>query len=92
MLFSVIDLPDSIYRLLAVRYLFLLYLAWIWVRDGIVINKVTTLFSFLSFLSIIYFEYLSVDDEVLSYDTREIDDMIEALEMMKNSGKNKLQI
>ena len=35
---------------------------------------------------------VSVDDEVLSYDTREIDDMIEALEMMKNSGKNKLQI
>ena len=68
-LFSVIDLPDSIYRLLAVRYLFLLYLAWIWVRDGIVINKVTTLFSFLSFLSIIYFEYLSVDDEVLFYNT-----------------------
>ena len=35
---------------------------------------------------------VSVDDEVLSYDTREIDDMIEALEMMKKSGKNKLQI
>ena len=68
-LFSVIDLPDGIYRLLAVRYLFLLYLARIWVRDGIVINKVTTLFSFLSFLSIIYFEYLSVDDEVLFYNT-----------------------
>lgn len=35
---------------------------------------------------------VSVDDEVLSYDTQEIDDMIEALEYMKNSGKNKLEI
>ena len=35
---------------------------------------------------------VSVDDEVFSYDTREIDDMIEALEMMKKSGKNKLEI
>lgn len=35
---------------------------------------------------------VSVDDELLAYDTREIDDMIEALEMMRKSGKNKLQI
>ena len=33
---------------------------------------------------------VSVDDEVLSYDTREMDDMIEALEELKKSGKNKL--
>ena len=33
---------------------------------------------------------VSVDDEVLSYDTREMDDMIEALEELKESGKNKL--
>ena len=35
---------------------------------------------------------VSVDDETLSYDTREIDDMIEALEIMKKSGKNRLEI
>ena len=35
---------------------------------------------------------VSVDDEVLSYDTQEIDEMIEALEYIKNSGKNKLEI
>lgn len=67
--FSVIDLPDGLYRMLAVRYLFLLYLAWIWVRNGIVINKSTVLFSVLSFLAIIYFEYFSIDDEVLFYKT-----------------------
>ena len=33
---------------------------------------------------------VSVDDEVMSYDTREMDDMIEALEELKKSGKNKL--
>ena len=68
-LFSVIDLPDRIYRLLAIRYLFLLYLAWIWVKDGIVINRLTTILSVLSFIAIIYFEYFSIDDEVLFYKT-----------------------
>ena len=34
---------------------------------------------------------VSVDDETLSYDTREIDEMIESLEMMKKAGKNKLE-
>ena len=33
---------------------------------------------------------VSLDDDVMSYDTREIDDMIEALEELKNAGKNKL--
>jgi hypothetical protein len=33
---------------------------------------------------------VSVDDEVMAYDTREMDDMIEALEELKRSGKNKL--
>ena len=33
---------------------------------------------------------VSIDDDVMSYDTREIDDMIEVLEELKNAGKNKL--
>jgi hypothetical protein len=68
-LFSIIDLPDRLYRLLAIRYLFLFYLAWVWVRDGICINKKTTLLSILSLIAIIYFEYFSVDDEVIFYNT-----------------------
>lgn len=68
-LFSTINLPDRLYRLFAIRYIFLLYFAWIWVREGIIINKRTTLLSFLSFITIIYFEYFSVDDEVLFYNT-----------------------
>lgn len=68
-LFSVIDLQDDVYRLLAIRYLFLFYFAWIWIMDGIIINWKTTILSLLSFIAIIYFEYLSVDDEVLFYKT-----------------------
>lgn len=69
MLFSVIDMSDRIYRLLAVRYIFLLYLAWIWIKTGIVINRLTTILSVLSFIAIVYFEYFSVDDEILFYKT-----------------------
>lgn len=68
-LFSLIDLHDGIYRLLAVRYIFLLYLGWIWVKEGIVISKLTTLLSVISFFAIIYFEYFSVDDEIIFYNT-----------------------
>ena len=66
---SVIDLPDSLYRLLAIRYLFLFYLGWIWVKEGIVIDTKMILISLISFLSIIYFEYISVNDEILFYNT-----------------------
>lgn len=68
-LFSLIDLPDGLYRLLAIRYLFLLYFAWIWVKEGVVINKRTVFLSILSLGAIIYFEYFSINDEVLFYNT-----------------------
>lgn len=67
--FSIVDFPDVVYRLLAVRYIFLFYLAWIWVEEGIVINKKTCILSLLSFLAIIYFEYFSVNDEPLFFHT-----------------------
>ena len=40
-LFSIIDFPTWLYRLLAIRYLFLFYLGWIWVKDGIKFNGLT---------------------------------------------------
>lgn len=58
---ALISLPDWIHRLLAIRYLFLIYLAWIWVKKGIVINKLTILLSLLSMASIAYFEYFAND-------------------------------
>lgn len=35
---SVVAIPEPIYRLLCLRYLFLIYLGYEWVRQGIVIN------------------------------------------------------
>lgn len=66
---SLIHLPDSIYRLLAVRYLFIIYLGWIWVRDGIIINANTLLLSLLSLLTIVYFDYFYVNTEPWFYNT-----------------------
>ena len=62
-------MPDSIYRLLAIRYFFLIYLGWIWVKDGIVINNKTILLSLASMAAIVYFEYFYVPIEPYFYDT-----------------------
>lgn len=59
---SKLGIPDYIYRLVALRYMFLIYLAWLWIKDGIVLNKKTFILSILSLLSIIYFEYYSFDN------------------------------
>ena len=60
---SIVDFPDYIYRLLCIRYFLLLYLGWRWVTQGILINKKTLLLSLLSLGAILYFEYVSKDDE-----------------------------
>ena len=69
-LFSVTDFPDRVYRLLVIRYIFLIYLGWVWVKDGVRINWLTIFLSAISFVAIIYFEYLSVNDEPWFYKTR----------------------
>lgn len=66
---SLLNVPEPIHRLLAVRYLFLIYLAWIWVKKGIVICKSTLCLSVLSLLSIVYFEYCNFNNEPLFFDT-----------------------
>lgn len=66
---SVTNMPDSIYRLLAIRYFFLIYLGWIWVKDGIVINTKTIILSLISMATIIYFEYFHTSTEPWFYDT-----------------------
>lgn len=66
---SLIHLSDGIYRLLAIRYFFLVYLGWIWVHDGIVLNKKTLFLSFISILTIIYFSYFYLNCEPLFFDT-----------------------
>lgn len=66
---AMINMPDDIYRLLSIRYFFLIYLGWIWVKDGIVINKATICLSVASMISIVYFEYFYIPTEPWFYDT-----------------------
>lgn len=66
---SLINLPELIYRILAIRYFFLIYLAWLWVEEGIVVNKKTLTLSVLSMFSIVYFEYFYVSTEPWFFDT-----------------------
>ena len=54
---SIIYLPSNPYRLLPVRYLFLIPLGYIWAIKGICLNKVTMSLSFISFISLIVFHY-----------------------------------
>lgn len=67
---AVTDLPDFIYRLLAIRYFFLFYFAWVWVKEGVTINKKTVLLSLLTLFVAIYFYYFSIDDEPFFYHTK----------------------
>lgn len=68
-LFSLIDLPEWLYRLLAVRYLFLIYLGWIWVKRGVIVDRKSIILSIASALTIIYFEYFSINDEPWFFST-----------------------
>lgn len=64
-LFSVVDLPNHIYRLLAARYILLFYLGWLWVKEGVRINWLTIVLSIISLCFILFFEYSTVDKEPL---------------------------
>ena len=66
---SIIGLPDWLYRLLAIRYFFLIYLGWLWVIEGIVINVKTISLSLLSMVAIIYFDYYYTPTEPWFFDT-----------------------
>lgn len=66
---SLINLPDSLHRLLAFRYFFLIYLGWLWVKDGIVLNAKTIILSIISMGTIVFFEYYYVPIEPWFYDT-----------------------
>jgi hypothetical protein len=66
---SFIGFPGYLYRLLSIRYFFLIYLGWLWVKEGIVLNVRTIAFSLLSMGAIIYFDYYYTPTEPWFYDT-----------------------
>lgn len=66
---SILGFPDWLYRLLSFRYFFLIYLGWLWVKEGIVLNVKTIVLSLLSMGAIIYFDYYYRPTEPWFYDT-----------------------
>ena len=68
-LFSVISLPDGIYRLLCVRYLFLIPLGMIWIEKGVKLNRKTIMLSILSIVAVLFFVFTQYDFEPFFYNT-----------------------
>ena len=56
---SYISIPESLYRLLCIRYLFLIPLGIIWVRDGIKLTNKSIIASLLSMVATVFFYYNS---------------------------------
>ena len=57
---SLIQPSGRLFRLLAIKYLFLVLFGWIWVKEGIILNRKMVILSLLSALTILYFEYVAV--------------------------------
>lgn len=69
LVFSVLDCPERLYRLLCVRYLFLIPLGFIWVEKGVLINKKTVLYSVISIVAVLFFVFTNYDLEPFFYNT-----------------------
>ena len=69
-LFSAINCPEALYRLLCTRYLFLVPLALIWVRKGVVLNWKTILLSLLSISAVLFFVFTNFDLEPIFFNTK----------------------
>ena len=68
-LFSFIDMLEWLYRLTAVRYIFLIYLGMIWVKDGVRVNWKTVIFSLMTIGVTLFFYYTKLDLEPWFFNT-----------------------
>lgn len=68
-LFSIIDLPDWLYRLLCIRYLFLIPLGLVWIEKGVLLNRKTILSSVLSIIVVMFFIFSNYDLEPFFFKT-----------------------
>ena len=66
---SITHLPDSVYRLLCIRYIFLIWCGWLWVQEGIRFNAINIIASFVSLFAIVYFAYFNKGLEPWFYNT-----------------------
>lgn len=67
--FSLIHLSQNVYRLLATRYLFLIFLGAKWVTEGVIINKKTITISLASIIAVEFFVYSKIDLEPFFFTT-----------------------
>ncbi len=68
-LLSLTHFPDWIYRLTAIRYIFLIFLGAIWVKDGIILNYKTIIISIISIGLTLFFYYNTSNLEPWFYST-----------------------
>lgn len=66
---AIVNIPDSIYRILAIRYLFLVYFGYLWVKEGIVLNLTNCSFAMLSLACVFILEYYQSDFSPYLYNT-----------------------
>lgn len=66
---SYIDLPEAIYRLLAIRYFFLIFFGFLWVREGVTFGRKEIFLGIIGFFSVLYFKYYYEPLEPLFFDT-----------------------
>lgn len=65
MICSITHMPEQLYRLLALRYVFLILLGYLWVKQGIVLNKRTIALAVCSILAMLFFSYTNFNLEPL---------------------------
>lgn len=66
---SLIHLPEWVYRLLAIRYLFLIPLGIKWVREGVNMNTKSVFLSLISIIAVLFFSYTDYNLEPFFFDT-----------------------
>ena len=55
-----LHIPEEFYRLLAFRYVFLIYIGYVWAKQGISINVKTLMFSGFSIIFIVLLDYTNI--------------------------------
>ena len=58
---SITNIPEFIYRLLCIRYIFIIYLGYVLATKGFSINNKTMLLTILSLISLLFFSYVNAD-------------------------------
>jgi hypothetical protein len=64
---SITNIPEWIYRLLCIRYFFVIYLGYVLATKGFSINSMTVLLAILSLFSILFFSYINANLSPIFY-------------------------